>query len=284
MDGARFLLLGRPTGHSVTPGIWDPVFEAAGRPWRFETRDVVEEELDGIFEAIRAETIPGAFVTMPYKGHAARAARRHDDHVRRCGVANLVLPDGGGLLAANTDAAAVESISRGRRFAHALVLGSGGAARGALSGLAGRVERLTIASLDEGGARELAGWAEREFPSVELLDWERRTASVRAADLIVHATPLGMAGLDAESPLPAASLGPDTWLYDFVYRPDGSRTPLQAAAGAAGAPLTDGAAHVEEQAILALPVLGLDPSLAGVVSERTEAAFGRPPQRWAAPR
>ena len=282
MDAARFLLLGRPTGFSVTPGIWNAVFEAAGRPWRFETRDVLEAELDGIFGAIREGTVPGAFVTMPYKGHAARAARRHDDHVRRCGVANLVLPDGGDLLAANTDAAAVEEISRGRRFAHGLVLGSGGAARGALSGLTGRVGRLTIASLDGEGAHELAGWAEREFAAVEVADWERRAAFVRDADLIVNATPLGMVGLDAEPPLPAESLGPETWVYDFVYRPDGSQTPLQAAAASAGAPLTDGAAHVETQAILALPVLGLEPSLAALVSERTQAAFARRPQRWTA--
>lgn len=281
MDEARFLLLGRPTGHSVTPAIWDAVFQAAGRPWRFETRDVEHEaELDGILAAILERTFPGAFVTMPYKGHAARAAQRHDDHVARCGVANLVLPDGGGLLAANTDAAAVAQIAGGRRFGHALVLGSGGAARGALSGLTGRVGRLTIASLDAEGARDLAGWAEREFPAVDLVDWDRRASIAPSGDLVVNATPVGMAGLDAEPALPATSLGPDTWVYDFVYRPDGSPTPLQAAAGAAGAPLTDGAAHVETQAILALPVLGLDPALAALVSERTAAAFGRPPQRW----
>lgn len=247
----------------------------------FETRDVEDEaELDGILGAIRQRTVPGAFVTMPYKGHAARAAQRHDDHVARCGVANLALPDGGGLLAANTDAAAMAQIAEGRRFAHALVLGSGGAARGAHSGLAGRVERLTIASLDAEGARDLAGWAEREFPAVDLVAWGDRASIAPSSDLVVNATPLGMAGLEAEPALPGASLGPDTWVYDFVYRPDGSPTPLQSSAAAAGAPLTDGAAHVETQAILALPVLGLDPALAALVSERTAAAFGRPPQRW----
>jgi shikimate 5-dehydrogenase len=89
-----------------------------------------------------------------------------------------------------------------------------------------------------------------------------------------------MAGLDAEPPLPPASLGPDSWVYDFVYRPDGSPTPLQTAAREAGARVCDGAAHVETQAVLALPVLGLDASLGALVAERTEAAFGRRPQRW----
>jgi shikimate dehydrogenase len=282
MDRSRFLLLGRPTGHSVTPGIWNAVFEAAGRPWQFETRDVLEEELDGLFEEIREGRVPGAFVTMPYKAHAARAAQRKDDHVRRSGVANLVLPDRGGLAASNTDAAAVQWITDGRRFAHGLLLGSGGAARGALSGLVGRCDRLTIASLDAPGAHDLARRVEREFGNVDLADWERRASIAHDADLVVNATPLGMIGLDGEVPLPPEALGPRTWVYDFVYRPDGSLTPLQSVAASVGAPVSDGAAHVEAQAILALPVLGLDGSLSVLVSERTEAAFSRPPLRWAA--
>lgn len=275
-----FLLVGGETGHSPTPAIWNTIFRAAGRRWWFEARDVPVDDLAGIWAGIRGGTLAGAFVTMPHKLLAARVADEHDDHVRRCGAANLVIRRDAVLTAFNTDAAALERIAEGRRFAHAVVLGAGGAAKAAMSGLYRRCDRLSIVSVDEAEAAELSRLAEEGFEAVDVAYWGQREALARRADLIVNATPLGMVGLDAEPPVSADVLNSDTWIYDFVYRPDGSMTPLQSAGVWAEAQVSDGLAHLEEQAVLALPMLGLDPGLAELIREQVEVAMSRPPLRW----
>lgn len=278
-----FLLIGRPTGHSPTPAIWNAVFRAAGRAWRSEACDVLESELPLIFAAIRTGALPGAFVTMPYKSQAARAADQCDEHVRRAGAANLLLHREGELAAMNTDAAAVHRLVDGQHFAHGVILGSGGAARAAMSGLLGRCGWLTVTSLDVPGAEDLASRAEGGFRTVAIAEWKDRGSVASRADLIVNATPLGMAGLQTESPLPPGSIGARTWVYDFVYRPDGTRTPLQSAAVGAGAQVSDGLAHLESQAILALPALNLDAALADLISRQARATLSCVPLRWTQP-
>jgi shikimate 5-dehydrogenase len=276
-----FLLVGAPVLHSVSPAIWTSVFTAARRPWRFEARETQASELPELFASIRAGEPLGAFVTMPLKAPAAAAADRRDEHVERAMVANLVLGDSGDLIARNTDAAAVASLIGDRRFDHALVLGSGGAARAALSGLRDRCGAVTVVTPEPAESAALAACAQDGlWPGARAAAWSDRAAVAQESDLIVNATPLGMIGLDAESPLPPGSMGPRTWVYDFVYRPDGAMTPLQSTAVWAEAHVLDGLAHLEEQAVLALPALGLGSELGAAVSQALTACVVRPPLRW----
>lgn len=275
-----FLLVGETTGHSPTPSIWTALFRAAGLPWRFEARDVAEHELGSVFAGIREGVLPGALVTMPYKPHAALAADRCDGEVEQSGVANLLVGESGELVASNTDVAAVRQLTAEHRFTHAVILGSGGAARAAMTGLYGKCARLTVASIDDEGAAELVRRSRGGFESVDAVSWRDRAAIAREADLVVNATPLGMVGRDDDTPLPGRSMSSRTWMYDFVYRPDGAMTPLQSVALWAEAQVSDGLAHLQAQTITALAVLGLDPDLASVVSERIQAAVHRRPMSW----
>ncbi len=111
---------------------------------------------------------------------------------------------------------------------------------------------------------------------------DERGAIAARSDLIVNATPLGMAGRDEPSPLAAGELRPGARLYDLVYRPDGSATPLQAAALEAGAEVVDGLAHFEAQAVASLPHVGLAPRLAGDVTPAVAQLAGRAGRRWSA--
>ncbi|HET9103253.1 MAG TPA: hypothetical protein VFN55_07845 [Solirubrobacteraceae bacterium] len=276
----RYVLIGSRTAHSPSPALWNRVFRAAHVDTELEARDTAPAQLGQVFADVRAGALRGAFFTMPFKEDAARAADAADDCVRRSGVANLLLARDGQLTSHNTDVLAVSRLTQGRRFARVLLLGSGGAARAAAAGLAGRVGELVIAGPDPRQVGRLVDATRDAHPAVSGETWSERARLAAESDLIVNATPLGMSGDELHAPLPAAVFGPGTSLYDFVYRPDGSPTPLQDVALACGADVSDGLAHLEAQAICALPFVGLASELETALVQALADTVGSDPRRW----
>ncbi|MDO8186513.1 hypothetical protein Q5424_24155 [Conexibacter sp. JD483] len=276
----HFALLGNPTGHSPAPRMWNGLFARAGVEWRYAAHDVRPGELGFWVDVLRCGTLSGAHVTMPLKAQAADAADVRDADVERAGVANWLALEHDELTARNLDVAAARALIGERRFEQALVLGAGGAARGLLTALAGACDAVAIVSDDAEGAAALARQANGWFAAAAARPWQQLGALAARSDLIVNATPLGMAGRDEPSPLAAAELRPGARLYDLVYRPDGSATPLQAAALEAGAEVVDGLAHFEAQAVASLPHVGLAPALAGDVTPAVARLAGRAGRRW----
>ena len=133
---------------------------------------------------------------------------------------------------------------RGRRRARAVVL--------ALAG-AGAAEVVVVNRTPERAveAAALAGPAGRVG----------RPDDAATADLVVDATPVGMAGAGADGPLVAPSLlGPGQVVADLVYHP--LETPWLAAAAARGARVVGGLGMLVHQAAAQLGLwTGQDPPL-----------------------
>jgi shikimate dehydrogenase len=277
---ARYVLLGDPTGHSPTPALWNRLFRAAGLSWTYTAHDVADADLERWFRRLRDGAVAGAHVTMPHKAAAAAAADVADERVHRTQVANWLTVDRGRLAASNTDAEGARLLLGARRFGSVLLLGSGGAARALADALEGRADRLTIVSVDGDGARavgrQVAGW----LPVVDVRPWQDRATLAADADLVINATPIGMDGDVSPAPVPAEAFTPETFLYDLVYRGDGSPTPLQDGARAGGAEVIDGLAHLEAQAVTCLPHIGLDGALSALIAPTLAELVGRAPARW----
>lgn len=100
-------------------------------------------------------------------------------------------------------------------------------------------------------------------------------ADVEGADLVVNATPVGMAGTEGEgrSPVDAALLRPEQVVVDLVYHP--LRTPLLSAAAARGATAVDGVGMLVHQAAHAFRAwTGLDAPVAAMEGA-ARGALGR---------
>jgi shikimate dehydrogenase len=100
-----------------------------------------------------------------------------------------------------------------------------------------------LVALAEAGAREVVvvnrtiAAGEAAAALVPGIGRVGRTEDVAGADLVVHATPLGM-GQSGALPLDPALLGPGQIVADLVYHP--RRTPLLVAAGERGCQTVDG--------------------------------------------
>lgn len=203
----------------------------------------------------------GCNLTMPHKQAAIGILEEIDAAARRIGAVNTVVRGGDGarLVGHNTDGAGFLEplqplLARSHLFRMARILGAGGAARAVVDALRGRGFALVVAARRLDQARQLVEGSDPDFNHAVALDhFARPTAFAfddRAGifDLVVNATPLGMAG-KAPLGLDFSHVPPGAVLYDIVYDP--LETPMLAEARRRGHPTIDGLAMLIGQAALA---------------------------------
>jgi shikimate dehydrogenase len=203
-------------------------------------------------QALKAEGFKGANVTMPHKLDAFLACDETTDDAARLRTVNTLSIEGQSMSGDNTDAPGFAAFlsedanwnPAGRRV---LLYGAGGAARACGLALARQgAAEIVVAVRDESRARDLAGALEGFKSVVKVISLSE--ASSETADLVLNATPLGMAG---ES-LPLPRLGPETLVIDLVYHPES--TPLLGSAAAAGAKALGGLGLLLHQAALSFRI------------------------------
>jgi shikimate dehydrogenase len=209
-------LIGAGIGASLSPALHER--EAARQGLEYEYRLLDIEELGAeprdLLETAREEGWSGLNVTHPCKRELVDHLDALSPEAEQLEAVNTIVTRDGRAIGHNTDTTGfAESFARGLPDAardRVVLLGAGGA--GAAVAHAARslgVEELRIVDVDEEAARALA---ERLGATPgELVD-------VEAADGLIHATPVGMAGHPG-LPLPAELLRPDLWVADVVYRP-----------------------------------------------------------------
>ncbi|MDH3753067.1 MAG: shikimate dehydrogenase [Acidimicrobiia bacterium] len=239
-------VIGSPIAHSRSPAIHNAAFAATGLDWVYVGFDVATGGGAAAVDAMRTFGLGGLSVTMPLKGEVATAVDRRSPEADALGSVNCVAWDGDALVGHSTDGpglldalTAAEVAVAGRRV---VVLGAGGAARAVVDSLsrAGAAEVVVVNRTTANAERivDLAGGVGRLG----------RLDDIGPGDLVVNATPLGMAGTPGEAKLPLdpARLDSTCAVVDLVYTPQ--ETPLLAAARNAGAQAVDGLGMLVHQA------------------------------------
>jgi shikimate dehydrogenase len=244
MTSAFAEVIGDPIAQSKSPlihGFWlEKVELGAG----YRPTQVTRAELPSFLEQRRKDPHwRGCNVTMPLKLDAVVQADESTDRAVAAGAANILLPRDGKLLAGNTDVGAVLKLL-GPRFANGrqgsvTLLGNGGAARAVLVALRMLdVRDVRIQSRDLAEAIKLAvefGLDHEPRPFTQAID----------SDVLVNATPMGMAGVPSVA-IDIGAMPAGGWLFDMVTEP--AETPLLGAARARGLQAIDGLAMLVEQA------------------------------------
>ncbi len=265
---SRFAVLGDPIAHSKSPRMHAAAYLALGMPHAYEAIRVSPAELSSYVDQVRRGELAGANVTIPHKQHVLDFVDDVDPMARLCGAANtLVRADDGRVVAHNTD---VEALARMIRADHptaggtAIVLGSGGAARGAIVALAlgagftrvvVRARSYANPSLRDDLPRDLGARlaAAGARCAIELASLVPDATVERVATSIVQTTSAGMAGADAGDVVASAvdwgSLPPAASAIEVVYAPPD--TPFVRAAEATGLVVRRGAEMLVTQGAVA---------------------------------
>lgn len=268
----RLVLIGHPVSQSLSPAMHNAALEAAGMDLRYEALDVAPENLDATLAELAKVPCGGNF-TMPHKKAAMHSMRVISDVAQHVGAINTFWGDGYGALDGdNTDVAGFDGAARdllgeipeGIRVA---ILGAGGAAAAALTA----IDEWPGATASV-HARDLArAMSMRMRHSAVVRACSMRDPCLREANLVVNATPVGMAG--DEMPIELDGLRPDAFILDLVYSP--SETALVRETRARGHKSADGLRMLLHQGVAAFELWFHQKPDAGVMWSALLRATGR---------
>jgi shikimate dehydrogenase len=268
-----YAVIGNPVGHTKSPIIHKAFAAQTGQDLDYIA---IEGTLGGFaadVDAWRAKGLRGLNVTAPFKLDAFAYADRLQDQARLAGAVNCLSFDAGGAEGANYDGVGlVRDIvvnlgveMKGRRI---LLLGSGGATRGALAPfLAEEPAELVIghrAKTDVGAlCAAYAGSGALTAASYESLAAERGSGY----DLVINATSTSLFG--EAPPIAAQAFRPGGLAYDLSYG-KGLTPFLQIAKHAGAGKIADGVGMLVEQAAEAFERWrGLRPATGEIIARLT---------------
>ena len=214
----RYVVFGNPIGHSKSPLIHRLFAEQTGEALDYNTLLAPLEDFTGCAREFFLQG-RGANVTVPFKEEAYRLANALTERAQRAGAVNTLskLADGS-LLGDNTDGAGLVrdlTVNAGLSLAgkRILLLGAGGAVRGALEPLlAQQPASLVIANRTVEKAERLAELFDDLGPvSASGFDWLSEPV-----DLIINATSASLSG--DVPPIAGSLVEPGkTFCYDMMY-------------------------------------------------------------------
>jgi shikimate dehydrogenase len=232
-DTRLVALLGHPVGHSLSPLIHNTAFRAQGLNFAYAALDVAPDDVADAVAGLRALGFAGANVTIPHKEAVISHLDALTDRAEAIGAVNTLFWDEKERLAGdNTDAAGFLAplADHAERLRHSemLIFGAGGAARAAAYGLLTQhaPARLTLAARTPAKAERLAAdLAPYDAgDALAVVPFDEAGSAVRAARLLVNATPLGMAPrAGGTSWNQTEDFHEDQFAYDLVYAPPRTR-------------------------------------------------------------
>jgi 3-dehydroquinate dehydratase/shikimate dehydrogenase len=202
-----------PVRHSISPAVHNRAFQSRRIDAVYLPFLVSPAHLRDFFSMAEKLPLAGFSVTIPHKQKIIRYLDAVEPLAKRIGAVNTVWRKAGKWRGANTDAAGVTvPLSRLLKLAKAsvLIVGNGGAARGAAFALADAGAKISLVGRNADRVRALA-----KICGAESLMKEQLNA--RHFDAVVHATPLGMYPHVNESFFNGAI--PADVVFDMVYNP-----------------------------------------------------------------
>ncbi len=263
--GVSLAVLGHPIGHSISPPMHNATLAELARTdprfagWKYFRFDVPPADLSDALKLLHAKKFRGLNLTLPHKVLAFDQVAAVDDSARPVGAVNTLLRTDHGWLGHNTDGyglatALRETLGCKLAGAHVILLGAGGAARGAaVECLQQRCASLSLANrtrenLDAllallaplAGGVPVRGFAP-DAPPVDL----------PAGAVVINATSAGLHETDS-APIDLQRLPRPASVYDMIYNP--SRTRLLRQAESLGLPWANGLAMLVHQGAKALEI------------------------------
>ena len=250
----QLFVIGDPVAHSLSPLLHQAMIDQTGAAYRYDVRTVRPEELPAFVRWAKDGGCAGFNVTMPHKEAILPLLDEVDTTAASCGAVNTVCIREGRAIGHNTDGTGFLDSLAGQGFypqgRTVLLLGAGGAAKAVGHALAAAgAGRVIVCARRSERTAALAAQLPGCGEGIVLAQAAIQQAAA-ACDLLVNATPLGMAGSPAFAGLDfLQAMPPHAVVYDLVYHP--RRTALLEAAARQGLRTVGGIDLLIRQAVRA---------------------------------
>lgn len=222
-------IIGYPLGHSISAVIQKAGLKSIGLEGSYDVMETPPEDLINRIKFIKTNGYNGFNVTIPLKAPMSLFLDDIDDYANIAGCVNTVkVGDDKSFFGYNTDIygfkkAIPETINLAGK--NASILGTGGASRAAVVGLAEKgVKEIDFYTRNIINSRQTLEYVRAKFPEINFNVYQiQNIRSLEGTSIVVNATPIGMKGFMADQmPLEKTDLdklNPETLIYDIVYNP-----------------------------------------------------------------
>ena len=220
-------IIGYPLGHSISAVIQKAGLKSIGLEGSYDVMETPPEDLINRIKFIKTNGYNGFNVTIPLKVPMSLFLDDIDDYANIAGCVNTVkVGDDKSFFGYNTDIygfkkAIPETINLAGK--NASILGTGGASRAAVVGLAEKgVKEIDFYTRNI--INSTLEYVRAKFPEINFNVYQiQNIRSLEGTSIVVNATPIGMKGFMADQmPLEKTDLdklNPETLIYDIVYNP-----------------------------------------------------------------
>lgn len=226
---AKYALIGFPLGHSLSSFIHEAGFKSLGVDSTYEILETPPDSLVERIKFLKYNNYSGFNVTIPLKLPVTLFLNEIDSSADVVGAVNTVVinPDKT-MKGYNTDVigfrnAIPSDVTVAGKVAG--VLGTGGAARAAITALAqSQVRKIKVYTRNIPNCAELMKFLREKFPLVEFEVYQiERIRDLSDINILVNTTPIGMQGKAADfTPIEEnelRTLPQGAIVYDVIYNP-----------------------------------------------------------------
>lgn len=222
-------IIGYPLGHSISAVIQKAGLKSIGLEGSYDVMETPPEDLINRIKFIKTNGYNGFNVTIPLKVPMSLFLDDIDDYANIAGCVNTVkVGEDKSFFGYNTDIygfkkAIPETINLAGK--NASILGTGGASRAAVVGLAEKgVKEIDFYTRNIINSRQTLEYVRAKFPEINFNVYQiQNIRSLEGTSIVVNATPIGMKGFMADQmPLEKTDLdklNPETLIYYIVYNP-----------------------------------------------------------------
>jgi shikimate dehydrogenase len=224
----KLFVIGHPVSHSLSPDMHNAALKELNldREYHYEKLDIQKEDLKDFITKIRTREVFGANVTIPHKIEVIRHMDELTTQAQEIGAVNTIYFENNKVIGHNTDGIgcikAFEEYNINLKNKRIVIIGAGGASRAVCNSLATKtLEKIILLNIDLEMAKTLAD--EVTLKTKKLIGYhliENSDIYLRAADIIINCTPMGMKGeLENEIPIKENLLDKSQIIMDLVYNP-----------------------------------------------------------------
>lgn len=259
-----FAVFGKPIGHSLSPLMQNAALAKVAKTnaeldgAKYFAFEVEPEKLAETLDVFWRKNFAGINLTIPHKEIAMRVVDDFDASAENAKACNTLLRTPRGWKGFNTDgfgvSAAVEhAFGRGFANADAVLLGAGGAARGAAAAIiAAGCKSLLVANRNPERLKKFADDLSMENFGIKTASLAGIEAKIPPRAIVVNATSVGL-NTDDSPVVDFSKIPPDCAFLDMPYRRNGE-TPSVLAARANGIPAENGLAMLAWQGAKSLSI------------------------------
>ena len=222
-------IIGYPLGHSISAVIQKAGLNSIGEDVQYDVMETPAENLVDRIKYIKTNGYQGFNVTIPLKVPMSLFLSDIDDYANIAGCVNTVkVKENKELFGYNTDIygfkkAIPNEVELNGKTAG--ILGTGGAARAAVVGLAEKgIANIDFYTRNIINSHQTLNYVRAKFPDITFNVYQiQNMRSLENTDILVNATPIGMKGYMADQmaiePKDFETLKPTASVYDIVYNP-----------------------------------------------------------------